>query len=267
VVKPRVKQTKLSGLRPHEKNPRDITAARLEELKASLVADELMLEARPLVALPDGRVICGNQRLAAAEALGWITIPCVTVDLDDATAELWMLRDNQQYGDWVFSRVRPLVDGLGDTLPLTGFSSEELDAILKPPHARGWGRGMDDCPELPTSARSKLGVVYELGPHRVMCGDASDAKHVAKLLDGASVDCVWTDPPYGVGYTGGASTASRAVIAGDTGSSLEDLLTGALGLAAAATVPGSAWYVCSPPGEQAASTPLVAPGRGLEAAL
>ena len=116
MVKPRVKQTKLSGLRPHEKNPRDITAARMEELKASLVADELMLEARPLVALPDGRAICGNQRLAAAEALGWSTIPCVTVDLDDATAELWMPRRAHKHGAVQChavndSRLSPAIEG------------------------------------------------------------------------------------------------------------------------------------------------------------
>ena len=95
-----IRPTPLAVLRPAEFNPRSITDARLEALKESLAADPRMLEARPIVALPDGTVVCGNQRLHAARELGWTEIPAVTVDLDEDEARLWMLRDNNEYGVW-----------------------------------------------------------------------------------------------------------------------------------------------------------------------
>lgn len=69
------------GLRPHERNPRSITKQRLAALKADLEADPDMLRARPLIVLPDGRVIAGNQRLRAVQELGWETVPVVYADL------------------------------------------------------------------------------------------------------------------------------------------------------------------------------------------
>ena len=88
------------SLRPHELNPRSITKGRLEALKADLVADPEMLRARPLIALPDGRVIAGNQRLRAVQELGWETVPVVYADLDEGRSREWALRDNNQYGEW-----------------------------------------------------------------------------------------------------------------------------------------------------------------------
>src|SRR5581483_4310330 len=90
----------MSRLRPWPENPRAIAPARLEDLKRALTADRDMLWARPLIALSDGTVVCGNQRLLAAQELGWETIPTITVDLDHDRARLWALRDNNSYGEW-----------------------------------------------------------------------------------------------------------------------------------------------------------------------
>jgi ParB-like chromosome segregation protein Spo0J len=81
-----VVETPLERLRAWANNPRRITLERLEELKQALVADREMLAARPLLALPDGTVIAGNQRLRAAQELGWKTIPVLFVDLDPERA-------------------------------------------------------------------------------------------------------------------------------------------------------------------------------------
>jgi len=91
---------KVASLHPWSRNPRTITAARLADLQRDLEADPQMLWARPLVARLDGTVLMGNQRLAAAVALGWQTIPVAYVDVDDETATLRGLRDNVPYGDW-----------------------------------------------------------------------------------------------------------------------------------------------------------------------
>src|SRR5206468_7651314 len=93
-----VVEVPVGRLRPWPENPRSITAGRLEDLKRALVEDRAMLWARPLVALPDGTVVLGNQRLLAAGELGWETVPVLTVDLDPVRARLWALRDNNTYG-------------------------------------------------------------------------------------------------------------------------------------------------------------------------
>jgi len=95
-----VAELPLKQLRLWPENPRTITPERLEQLKQALSQDREMLQARPLLALPDGTVIAGNQRLRAALDLGWETIPVITVDLDWERARLWALRDNNAYGAW-----------------------------------------------------------------------------------------------------------------------------------------------------------------------
>ena len=90
-----VRDAPVASLRPWARNPRTITAARLSALVRALAAEPEMMRARPLIALPDGTVIAGNQRLAAAVELGWETVPTVVVDLDAARAAEWALRDNR----------------------------------------------------------------------------------------------------------------------------------------------------------------------------
>lgn len=190
----------LASLQPAVFNPRRIGRDRLEQLKRSMQADPRMLEARPLVALPDGTVVCGNQRLLAAVELGWDSVPTVVVDLDADTARLWMLRDNQAYGDWAEAALAELVGELeraGADLELTGFPEDELEALLRV--ASSPAVDPDEVPPLPEGApESQPGEVYELGRHRLMCGDATDPDQVAELLGGEEPLLLVTDPPYGV---------------------------------------------------------------------
>lgn len=191
---------KLETLHEHPRNPRKITAARFEQLKQMLAHDPLMLEARPLIALPDGTVIAGNQRLAAARALGWETIPTVVVDIDAATASEWMLRDNNPMGDWDDAAVADLLAGLPSvSATLAGFDGSDISRILAA-IAPVSPVDPDDAPPVPDVVWSKLGEVYEMGAHRLMCGDATNAEHVANLLDGNVPRLCVTDPPYGVDY-------------------------------------------------------------------
>lgn len=164
-----------------------------------------MLQARPVVALPDGTIVAGNMRYRAAEALGWTTIPAIIFDLDETTARLWLLRDNNEYGEWLDDALGELLyelDQAGVDLDYTGFdrktTTRMLDAVSN--KTRGGTTGADDpAPEPPGKPRSRRGRVYEIGGHRIMCGDATNAKDVAKLLAGAEPRLCVTDPPYGVG--------------------------------------------------------------------
>jgi hypothetical protein len=188
----------IGRLHPHERNPRKITAGRMEQLKASLEAEAEMMNARPLIALPDGTVIAGNHRLLAARELGWAKIKVVYADLDEERAIEWMLRDNQGYADEVDDQVAALLAELnagGRDLVLTGFDTTDLDRLLR---QTGPAIDPDVAPDPPAKPKSKPGTIYELGPHRLMCGDSTDAESVGLLLKGAEPKVLLTDPPYGI---------------------------------------------------------------------
>src|SRR4051812_43359732 len=99
----------------------------------SLDDDPRMLDARPVIALPDGTIVAGNMRYRAAVELGWTSIACVTVDLDAERARVWMLRDNQSYGDWELPSLSTLLLDMQANdvdLDLAGFDANELKRLL-----------------------------------------------------------------------------------------------------------------------------------------
>ena len=205
-----------------------------------------MLRARPLIALLDGRVVCGNQRLLAARELGWVSIPTVFVDLDDARARTWVLRDNNGYGEWDDSLAGFLSDLRADgvELELTGFSPEFVEGLLRPLDLAG--RDPDEAPAAPARPKSVLGGLYELGRHRLVCGDATDPEVLLAVAAGVRAGVVWTDPPYGVGYVGKTGRALR--IANDAPAETAGLLVGAFVASASVLEPGSPFYLASPAG-------------------
>jgi ParB-like chromosome segregation protein Spo0J len=120
-------------LHESSENPRRIVPARFAQLMRSLDADPQMLDARPIIALPDGTIVAGNMRHRAAVELGWSSVPCITVDLDRERARVWMLRDNQSYGDWELPSLSELLVELQQDdvdLDLLGFDERELKRLL-----------------------------------------------------------------------------------------------------------------------------------------
>lgn len=212
---PRVQLVPVDQLRPHDRNPRTITRERFEALKATLLAEPELLEARPLIALPSGMVVAGNMRQRALEALfeessdaflrQWPggAVPTLVRDLDDDQAARWMMLDNNPFGEWEEQALAELIfdhEQRGNDLQSLGFTPERVTQLLDSVDGRkGPNRWPDDpAPLPPRTARAKLGRVYELGPHRLMAGDATNPKHVARLLEGATPRLCVTDPPYGV---------------------------------------------------------------------
>jgi hypothetical protein len=242
-----VVETPLERLRAWADNPRRITLERLEELKQALVADREMLAARPLLALPDGTVIAGNQRLRAAQELGRTTIPVLFVDLDPERARLWALRDNNAWGEWdepVLAELLAELSAGGVDLALSGFASSDLDRILaalQPP------KDPDDAPPLPLGEpESRLGEIYELGTHRLLCADATDPDAIAAVTNTTMAAVLWTDAPYGIDYVG--KTPAALTIANDGAEGIPELLHAAFAAADAALEASARFYVCSPAG-------------------
>lgn len=207
--KPTVQSIRLGRLRPNPDNPRVIKPERMEHLKQILQADPDMLNARPLIALPTGIVIAGNQRYLALMDLHGpdLHVPTYVVELDRKRQHEWTLRDNEPFGEWV-------EDALGEILAefrtegwdtgLIGFEDDRIAQIL----GENLGNTKPDAdpnelPAMPMEAQSVRGEVYECGPHRVMCGDSSDPGDVATLVGADIAVMVLADPPYNVAYTGG----------------------------------------------------------------
>jgi DNA modification methylase len=205
-----------------------------------------MLWARPLIALPDGTVVCGNQRLRAAVELGWETIPTVVADLDPERAQLWALRDNAAYGEWDEPALSELLAELaagGVDLALTGFETVDLDRLLAglQPEA-----DPDEAPPLPEAAESVPGEVYELGPHRLVCGDATDPDVLTQLMQREHAEVLWSDPPYGIGYVG--KTKDALQLRNDDRDGLAQLLGDAFSAVDPVLAPGARFYVACPAG-------------------
>jgi DNA modification methylase len=185
----------------NQRNPRLMREERERPFLRAMVEERALLEARPVIALREGkRVIAGNQRVRGARKLGWSTIPTVFVDVDEVREAVWMFLDNRGFGEDDEDLVAEILGELkerGADLDLAGFERVETDRLLRRLAHRD--RDADELPVLPEEEpESQLGCLYELGRHRLFCGDATDPDHVAALLDGAEPALIVTDPPYGV---------------------------------------------------------------------
>jgi DNA modification methylase len=196
----KIVQARVDRLRVNPRNPRTIRPERLAQLGRTMEAERGLLELRPVIAGPDGVVIAGNQRLQAARLLNWETIPAVFVEVDEEQATRWMFLDNRGFGEDDEDLVAELLfelDERGADLDLTGYDRPETEALLRRLAYRE--KHPDALPEPEdVVADSAPGTVYELGRHRLMCGDATDPAHVAELLGGAEPMLLATDAPYGV---------------------------------------------------------------------
>lgn len=239
-------------LRPYGRNPRrgdvDAIAASLQAngQYRPIVANRGTLTGRP------GEVLAGNHTLAAATSLGWREVAVTWVDVDDDRVARIVAVDNRtnDLAGYDPNELLALLQGLPD-LDGTGYDARalaELEAAVVDPTAL---TDVDDAPPLPdvdAPTHTSVGDVWLLGPHRLAIGDATHEDIVQAATGGAPVDLLWTDPPYGVSYTGGTpdhlTIANDDLKAADLGTLLEQALT----LARAQLRPGAAFYVCSPSG-------------------
>lgn len=152
-------------------------------------------------------ILAGNHTYLAACSLGWSDIEATTVDVDEATAHRIVLADNRlaDLGAYDDADLIAAMTAAGD-LEGTGYTGADLDALLAAADEPVSLTDPDDVPARPDAADavSRLGDVWQLGPHRLLVGSSGDLDAVrAATPDGVAFDCVWTDPPYGVEYVGG----------------------------------------------------------------
>lgn len=185
-----------------QRNPRIIRNERFEKLKKSIKDLPEMTQARDLLVFPfndEYVVIGGNMRLKAYQDLGWEKVPCCILPSNMPVDKLreMVIQDNNPFGetDWDAIANEWDVDELKDwgiELPEDWNTSEAEEQK----EAKEDDFSDEDAEK--TESRVRLGEIYQLGEHRLMCGDSTDAASVALLMDGQKADMVFTDPPYGV---------------------------------------------------------------------
>jgi DNA modification methylase len=190
------------------------------------------------ILITDNSIIAGHGRLMAARKLGMSKVPCIEVkNLTTAQVKAYIIADNKLalnagWDNELLNIEFQALEELGFDLELTGFSLEEIDA-LKPVELNEGLTDEDAVPDAPDEPKTKLGDIYQLGNHRLMCGDSTSIDAVDKLMDGQKADMVFTDPPYGVDYKG---------INNDSRDGLEDLLRAAFGNYLAVSKSGASIY-------------------------
>lgn len=246
------------------KNPRYLKGEEHDKLKKSLKDSPELLQYKPLMvyAAEGGKfvVICGNMRLRICQELhnegveGFDALPCFVLNKDVSIAKIkeYAIKDNVQAGNWDWDElangdweVDDLQDWgvdcsfLTDTEPVKEMSERketEDDEYYEDEHE--------------IEAKCKLGDIWQLGRHRLMCGDSTDASQVAKLLGGTNIQLYLTDPPYNVayGYDGAATEGHRKdglVVLNDKmdNDKFEEFLTNAFNAANANMEKGASFYI------------------------
>ena len=187
-------------------------ASEMESLRRS-VAHWGMVE--PLVVRrSDQLVIGGNQRLETAKALGMVAVPVAYVEMSDAEAKALNLALNRIRGEWDLPKLGELLEDL-QRLPeidetLTGFSGDEVDALLAElerdratdPREESFPEAAEALQQWREHAPTRVskGDLWQLGRHRLYCGDSLAPGGLDHLCNGEKVDLVLTDPPYGISY-------------------------------------------------------------------
>jgi DNA modification methylase len=210
-----VVQKKITELKPHPKNPNSHTKDQIERLSKVMKYQGFRSPIR--VSNLSGYIIAGHGRLLAAKKLGLKEVPVIYQDYESDDQEYADLVADNALAEWSeldLGSINTDIADLGpdfdiDMLGLKDFEIEFADKL--DPQSEE-----DEVPEY-VEPKTKLGDIYQLGNHRLMCGDSTSIDAVEKLMNGQKADMVFTDPPYGVSYQSNMRTKSEkfAVIEND----------------------------------------------------
>jgi len=195
-------------IRPYEKNPR-INDGAVDAVVKSIREFGFR---QPIVIDNDGVIIVGHTRWKAAKKMGLEKVPVhVATDLSPEQIKAYRIADNKtnEIADWDYELLPIELSELQEMdfdLSLLGFDDSELEALLNGKEDDVVTDGMTDpneVPDAPEESVSKRGEIYQLGTHRLMCGDSTNLGDVKLLMNGELADIVVTDAPYNVAYEGG----------------------------------------------------------------
>jgi hypothetical protein len=203
----------VESLAPYARNARTHSAEQVAQIAASI---EEFGWTNPVLVGADGTIIAGHGRLMAAKRLGMAEVPVIVLDhLTEAQRRALVVADNKiaLNAGWdeelLAAELRELRDDFDYDLGVTGFSDEELDALLLDDEPPAAGLTDEDAvPEAPVVPVTREGDVWILGRHRLMCGDSTSIDAVDRLMAGNVPNAIVTDPPYGIGIDGQKKSVS-----------------------------------------------------------
>jgi len=211
-----IEHVPVGDLIPFAKNSRTHDDAQVAQIAASIKEFGFT---NPILIDEQSGIIAGHGRLLAARKLQLTEVPCIRLShLSDAQKRAYVIADNKLAlnAGWDDEMLALELGDLKDMdfdLSLTGFSTDEINALLTPTVVEGL-TDEDAVPEIPENPVTKLGDVWVLGKHRLMCGDSTSVDAAATLCKELAVDMLLTDPPYNVAYEGG--TKEKLTIQNDS---------------------------------------------------
>lgn len=245
------------ALKPYAGNARTHSKKQIQQIARSI---ERFGFTNPVLIDDGNGIIAGHGRVLAAKLIGLDRLPCLRLShFTETEKRACVLADNKLAlnAGWDKELLAIELQGLIEAdyqVEVTGFSIGEVDAVLQEAREAsptGSDARDDACPEPAAVAVTQSGDIWQLGRHRLICGDAQDASVYALLLDGDRVDAVFTDPPYNVkidGHVSGLGATKHREFAFASGEESKEafttFLTTTLDHAAAACHDGAIAFVC-----------------------
>ena len=196
----KIENIETNKILPYINNPR-------KNLNADKVASSIKEFGfqQPIVVDKEMIIIVGHTRHQAAKLLGLKTVPVVIAELPPLKAKAYRIADNRlnEDSEWDMGLLNiEFTDLLDNNFEMEnlGFDDKELERLIV-----GDEKGLtddDDVPDLPKEPNAKLGDIYKLGQHRLMCGDSTNIQQVENLINNKKIEMLFTDPPYNVAFNG-----------------------------------------------------------------
>ena len=229
-----MKKVAIGELKPNPNNPRIIKDDKFKKLVQSIKDLPEMAEVRPVVVNTDMVVLGGNMRLKAMREAGWKEVPIEVVDWDEDKQRQFIIKDNVSGGEWDWEMLANQWDA--DELNEWGLDLPEFEQVKEL-------EAEEDDFEMPDEVQTDivLGDLFEIGEHRLLCGDSTQTDTWEKVMNGCLADMVMTDPPYNVDYQGG--TGMKIMNDKMDGDSFYQFLYDFYTALGAYTKAGGAWYV------------------------
>lgn len=206
----------IQDLTPFVNNPKKHPENQLKMLKKSM---QEFGWTNPILITEDKMVVAGHARLQAAQELGFTEVPVIQLDLPYEKAVAYVIADNR-LAELAETDTEKLAKLLQDVMDIpdfdfeaTGYSMSELDQLIEDTTPRQIVE--DEVPDVPEVAVTVRGDVWGLGKHRLMCGDSTLTEDVVMLMNGEKADMVFTDPPYGMKYSGGRTDKFDMILGDD----------------------------------------------------
>jgi DNA modification methylase len=201
----------IDALIPYARNSRTHSDGQVAQIASSIKEFGFT---NPVLIDVGGGIIAGHGRVLAARKLGMSEVPCIRLDhLTEAQKRAYVIADNRLAlnSGWDTEMLKVEfadLQELGFDLELTGFDLDEIKELLEPSVIDGL-TDEDAVPDVPINPVTRVGDIWILGHHRLMCGNSTVLHDVERLMDGTTPDCIHTDPPYGMNAVSKSSVLKK----------------------------------------------------------